>query len=312
MHGTGFRRAPESFKSRPTLIALALLCALALTACEHKSSIDDLLAAGDQAMQNTKLADAESDYQQAAALAPNDSRPHVALGNLYVFEQKAAQAETEYLKVLELEPRNAPAHSALASLYAGQSRLGSAEAQYRAAVAIVPASASYRIDLGALLQREEKLPEAEAELRTAIGLEPKNAHAHLALAKLFSAEPGHGSEAQAEFDLVRTLDPSLAPAPPPPAPAPAASPMGAAGAPAAGIAAAPPAASAPAPNVRPLNRRFLLTHNSPVYETPDENANVVAQVHRGKFVHVTGITGKWFRIQLKSGIVGFIPLSAAE
>jgi SH3-like domain-containing protein len=61
-----------------------------------------------------------------------------------------------------------------------------------------------------------------------------------------------------------------------------------------------------------LNRRFLLTHNSPVYETPDESATVVAQVHRGKFVHVTGITGQWFRIQLRNGTVGFIPLSAAE
>jgi hypothetical protein len=35
-------------------------------------------------------------------------------------------------------------------------------------------------------------------------------------------------------------------------------------------------------------------------------------VHRRKFVRVTGITGNWFRIQMKNGTVGFIPLSAAE
>lgn len=304
MPGTGFRRAAKPFMSFPLMIAMALLGAATFAACARKSSVNDLLAAGDQAMQNTKLADAESYYLQAAALAANDPRPHVALGNLYVFEQKSSQAETEYLKVLQLDPHNAPAHSALASLYAGQARLGSAEEQYRAAAAIAPANAAYRLDLGSLLQRENKPGDAEAELRTAVGLEPKNARAHLALAKLLSAEPGQGSEAQTEFDRARALDPSLVPAAPQPATAPSP------GAPPSGVAAAPSAR--PAPTVRPLNRRFLLTRNSPVYETPDENANVVAQVHRGKYVHVTGIAGQWFRIQLRSGIVGFIPIAAAE
>ncbi len=308
MPGTGFRRAPKTFTSIAPLAAIAALCIAMLAACAHKSSVDDLLSAGDQAMQNTKLADAESDYAQAASLAPGDPRPHIALGNLYVFEQKPSQAETEYLKVLQLDSRNAPAHSALASLYAGQSNLGAAEEQYRAAVAIAPANAAYRIDLGALLQRANKLGESEAQLRTAVGLEPKNPHAHLALGKLFSAMPGRGEDAQSEFDQVRAIDPSLAPAAPPaptPAPTPAANPEAGVGAPA-------PSAPAATARVRPLNRRFLLTHNSPVYDTPDENATVVAQVHRGKFVHVTGITGQWFRIQLRNGTVGFIPLSAAE
>jgi hypothetical protein len=66
------------------------------------------------------------------------------------------------------------------------------------------------------------------------------------------------------------------------------------------------------PAVRPVNRKFLLTHDSPVYETPQDSATVVAQVHRRKFVRVTGITGNWFRIQMKNGTVGFIPVSAAE
>ncbi|MBE3604839.1 tetratricopeptide repeat protein [bacterium] len=308
MPGTGSSRAPEFFTSFFPIAAIATLFAFMAVGCAHKSSVDDLLAAGDQAMQNTKLADAESDYTQAASLAPNDPRPHIALGNLYVFEQKPSQAETEYIKVLQLDPRNAPAHSALASLYAGQSKLGAAEDQYRAAVAIAPTNAAYRIDLGSLLQRANKLDQAEAQLRTAVGLEPKNAHAHLALGKLFSAMPGRGDEAQAEFDQVRAIDPSLLPAAPP---APAPSPNSAAS-PAAGLGAPAPATPAATAKVRPLNRRFLLTHNSPVYETPDESATVVAQVHRGKFVHVTGITGQWFRIQLRNGTVGFIPLSAAE
>ncbi len=304
-------------KQRPATPKLSLAAAITagalviftLAGCTHKS-VDDTLAAGDLAMQNTKLADAESDYQQAAAMAPNDPRPHVALGNLYIFEQKPAQAETEYLKVLDLDPHNGPAHAALGNVYESQSAGGLAEEQFRAAVAIDPLNPAYRINLATLLQKQGKLGEAEAHLRTAIGLDGKNARAHLALAKVLSAEPDRGAEADAEFARVRALDPSLLPsaAPATPSPAAAAPPE----APPMTAPAPPPPEAGALPKIRDVNRKFLLTHNSPVYETPQETANVVAQVHRGKYVRVTGISGTWLRIQLKSGTVGFIPVTAAE
>jgi tetratricopeptide (TPR) repeat protein len=299
-------------------VVAAALVMLTLAGCGHKS-VDDDLAAGDQAMQNTKLADAEKAYQDAAAVAPTDPRPHVALGNLYVFEQKPGAAETEYMKVLEFDPHNAPAHTALGSIYSAQSQLGLAEGQYRAAVALEPANVTYRINLGTLLQKAGKFGPGEAELRTATGLEPKNAHAHLALANLYAAETDRGADAAAEFALVKQIDPSLMPstagAPPPTggegSPSAATSPA-VSSTPATPPEAAAPPPSAPPANVRAVNRKFLLTHDSPVYETPSDAAVSVAQVHRGKFVHVTGITGSWFRIQMRNGTVGFIPVSAAE
>jgi tetratricopeptide (TPR) repeat protein len=304
------RPATPKLTFMAAIAAAAALTIFTLAGCSHKS-VDDTLAAGDLAMQNTKLADAESDYQQAASMAPNDPRPHVALGNLYVFEQKPAQAETEYLKVLDLDPHNGPAHTALGNVYESQSAPGLAEEQFRAAVAIDPVSPAYRINLATLLQKQGKLGEAEAHLRTAIGLDGKSARAHLALARILSAEPDRGAEADAEFARVRALDPSLLPAAAP-APSPAAGtspggpPMTAPAPP------PPPEAGGAPPKMREINRKFLLTHNSPVYETPDDNANVVAQVHRGKYVRVTGISGNWLRVQLKTGTVGFIPVSAAE
>lgn len=310
MKWTGKERAATCTRTIAAAIAASTLTMLLVAGCQRKS-VDDSLAAGDLAMQNTKLADAESNYQQAASMAPNDPRPHVALGNLYVFEQKPAQAEAEYMKVLELEKRNAPAHTALGNIFASQSQPGHAEEQYRAAVAIDPANPAYRINLGVLLQKQGKLAESEAQLRTAIGLEPKNAHAHLALAKVLSAEPDRSAEAEAEFAQVRTLDPSLMPsAPAAPSPAAEASPAAPSE-----TSSAPPAAprsAAAMAKLRKIDRKFLLTHDSPVYETPDESATVVAQVHRGKYVHVTGIAGKWLRIQMKSGTIGFIPVTAAE
>jgi len=277
------------------IVAAAAIVAL-LAGCSHKS-VESYLQQGDQAMQASRLADAESAYQQAIKLAPEDPRPHVALGDLYLFEQKPGPAELEFMKVLDLDPKNATAHSSLGNLYASQSESGLAESQYRAAVVLDPTRTAYRLSLGTTLQKEGKLGEAEAQFRTATGLDPKNAHAHLALANLLNTIPNRQTEAQAEYAQVRALDPTLIPA----AAAPAASPTAAA------------SASAPSvPKLKELNKKFKLTHDSPVYQTNSSGSQVVAQVHHGKFVHVTGIAGDWLRIQLRNGTVGFIPVSAAE
>jgi tetratricopeptide (TPR) repeat protein len=318
MKWTLYERALRPTLPFVTALAAAALTLLTVAGCHHRS-VEDSLAAGDQAMQANKLGDAETDYQDAASSAPNDPRPLVALGNLYIFEQKPAQAQTELLKAIALDKDNASAHSALGAVFESQAQGGSAEEQYRAAVALASGNAAYRISLGNLLQRHGRIGDAEAQLRTAVGLDPKNARAHLALAKLLSEEPDRGVEAQSEFAQVQALDPSLMPGAPPPPAAAAAAPS--ATAPSAAVlaspSASPPAESASLPAaatapVRPVNRKFLLTHDSPVYEAPQDSATVVAQVHRRKFVRVTGITGNWFRIQMKNGTVGFIPVSAAE
>src|SRR5262249_25077375 len=143
---------------------------------------------------------------------------------------------------------------------------------------------------------------AEAEYRTAVGLEPRNAHAHLALAALLGSEPNRQSEAEAEYAQVKALDPNLVPT--------------TVGAATLARPAISPAVSVPAPAQEPAikdtNKRFLLTRDSPVYESMNQGARVVAQVHRRRYVHVTGLGGQWLRIQLRNGTIGFIPATAAE
>jgi len=282
------------------LFAAGLSITTLLAGCSHKSS-GDSLAAGNQAKQNAQFAEAESDYQAAINAAPGDPRPHVALGQLYAVENKPDLARSEFMKALEIAPADAASHSALGDAYAEGSQLGLAEEQYRAAVALDSGNAGYRMVLGDTLAKAQKPGAAEVELRTAIGLDPKNAHAHLALANLLGSEPGRQEEAQAEIAEVRALDPSLLPAPPAAASstAPAAAPSAAA------------AATAP-PKLRVLDKKFLLTHDSPVYGAADNSAPVVGQVHHRKLVHVTGMAGDWFRIQLRNGTVGYIPVTAAE
>jgi tetratricopeptide (TPR) repeat protein len=283
----------------PPFLLWLLLMFLLSPGCGH-DSVEDYLAAGDRAMQNDHLGEAESDYQQGARVAPSDARPHLVLADLYILELKAPQATAESMKALDLDPNNPRTHAALATAYRAQSKLGPAEAQGRAAVALAPANAEYRLTLGATLQSEQKLGEAEAEYRTAEGLEPHNAHAYLALAMLLNTEPNRQSDAQAEFAQVKALDPSLTTGNVQPvnAPSPTGTPM--------------PTARAKAPTMEETDQRFLLAHDSPVYDSASSDARVIAQLHRHKYVHVIGISTNWLRIQLGDGTIGFIPTTAAE
>jgi len=290
--------------ARRIAVAAAMALSVGLMAGCHHETVEDYLNAGDTAMQKTELSQAEQNYQAAAKAAPDDPRVHVALGNLYVFEQKPTLAQAEFMRVLELEPANAAAHSALGGLYESQSQMGAAEEQYRAAVALKPADPAYRLQLGALLAKANRPGVAEIELRTAIGLQPQNAQAHLALANLLNAIPNGKAEADAEYAEVRALDPHLLAAPPPTVVAPAA--------PAVSGAAPPSAPAVKRAKFKPLNRKFKLTRDSAVYQAADSSTSVVGQVHHGHFVHVTGIEGDWLQVTLRNGTVGFIPVTAAE
>jgi tetratricopeptide (TPR) repeat protein len=295
----------RSIPARIWAIIVAGTMILMAAGCHHKMA-EDYLADGDAAMQATKLSEAETDYQEAAKLAPNDPRVHIALGNLYNFEHKPGDAQVEFMKVLEIDPKNAATHVALGNLYSDQNNRGLAENQYRAAVALEEDRDSYHLDLGEILRQEGKTAAAEDQFRTAIGLSPKNAKAHLALANLLASEPDRATEANAEFDEVRALDAKLMPAP---AATTAAIAPGAA--PPTTVASVPGAATAP-PQIKPLNKLFLLTKNSPVYLNPDVASSTIGQVRRKKYVHVTGIAGDYLQIRLKNGTTGFIPVAAAE
>src|SRR5262249_39295172 len=146
------------------------------------------------------------------------------------------------------------------------------------------------------------LSAAEAEYRTAVGLEPRNALSHLALATLLNSQSNRQNEAQAEYGRVKALDPSLIPDTVKTAAASA--PVNTL------MAGSPPVEQQSA--IKEIDKRFLLTHDSPVYESMSANSRVVARVHRRRYVHVTGLAGEWLRIQLRNGTIGFIPVTAAE
>jgi len=64
--------------------------------------------------------------------------------------------------------------------------------------------------------------------------------------------------------------------------------------------------------VIPYDKQFLLTADSPVYSTPNQWGNKLAEVHRGKYVHVIGQALSYLKIRMKDGTEGFIPMTAAQ
>ena len=64
--------------------------------------------------------------------------------------------------------------------------------------------------------------------------------------------------------------------------------------------------------VKPTDKVFVLTHDAAVLEKPNRWAKKLAEVHQGRNVHVVGLSLNYMRIRMKSGLEGFIPITALE
>ena len=64
--------------------------------------------------------------------------------------------------------------------------------------------------------------------------------------------------------------------------------------------------------VKPTDKIFLLTQDAAVLEAPNRWAKKLAEVHRSHNVHVIGIALNYLRIQMKSGVTGYIPVTAMQ
>jgi hypothetical protein len=64
--------------------------------------------------------------------------------------------------------------------------------------------------------------------------------------------------------------------------------------------------------VKPADKVFVLSHDAGVLDKPNRWAKKVAAVHQGHNVHVVGVSLNYMRIRMKSGLEGFIPMTALE
>jgi hypothetical protein len=64
--------------------------------------------------------------------------------------------------------------------------------------------------------------------------------------------------------------------------------------------------------VKPLDKVFVLTQDAGVLEKPNRWAKKLAEVHQGRNVYIIGISLGYMKIRMKSGLEGFIPITALE
>jgi uncharacterized protein YgiM (DUF1202 family) len=64
--------------------------------------------------------------------------------------------------------------------------------------------------------------------------------------------------------------------------------------------------------VKPTDKIFMLSHDAGVLEKPNRWAKKLAEVHHGHNVHVIGVSLNYAQIRMKSGLEGFISMTAME
>jgi hypothetical protein len=64
--------------------------------------------------------------------------------------------------------------------------------------------------------------------------------------------------------------------------------------------------------VRPADKVFVLTHDAAVVDKPNRWGKKLAEVHATHNVHVVGLSLDYMQIRMKSGLEGFIPMTALE
>jgi uncharacterized protein YgiM (DUF1202 family) len=64
--------------------------------------------------------------------------------------------------------------------------------------------------------------------------------------------------------------------------------------------------------VKPTDKIFVLSQDAAVLQAPNRWARKLAEVHRTHSVHVIGLALNYMQIRMKSGVSGFIPLTALQ
>lgn len=157
-------------------------------------------------LEKTKPDEAIAAYTQAAKLRPKDPEPHLSAGLLLENESKFADAESEYKQALALDP-SSDAVVALANLYMRGRRFPEAEEYLRKLVAEQPGNAAAHIQLGRVLAAEGKNDAAVSELQAGAKSSPADPSIEYDLADLYTSL-GKNDQAEAVYRELLTKNPN--------------------------------------------------------------------------------------------------------
>lgn len=144
---------------------------IGLAACGSPPTAAGLVSEGLRAQLAGDDLTAESTYQQAIKLDPNNAVAHYDLGTVYDKQGKTSEAVAQYTAAVIVDPSFPDAMFNLAVDTAGSDPLG-AEAFYLKVIAVQPGFAAAWLNVGFILHGQGKLAEANADWAKAVTLEP--------------------------------------------------------------------------------------------------------------------------------------------
>jgi tetratricopeptide (TPR) repeat protein len=171
-------------------------------------ALNNLLAAGQAAMERKDYATAEQSYQQYLAKRPDDANIHFQLGYAYTAQQKFSDAQTEYEKAIAFDPKMAPAFLNLGLTLLDSDPVAAIEPLQKA-VELTPGQAEPKYFLGTAFERSGRPALAIEQYKAAEKLDEKHFETRMALGRAL-LKSNHSGDAESEFRAALALRPDSA------------------------------------------------------------------------------------------------------
>jgi len=130
---------------------------------EHHAQIDQLIKAGQSALQAGNAPEARSAFAKVFQLDSNSAVAQNGLGLVEKSAGRPADAERHYLEAIRLDPKNAEAHNNLALLYDQQGKADRAIVEYTAALSLRPNYPEAHLNYAIALERLGRTADAKGE-----------------------------------------------------------------------------------------------------------------------------------------------------
>jgi tetratricopeptide (TPR) repeat protein len=182
--------------------------ALKRAASDKPDEAQTLLALGHAYLATNRYAEAETEYQAAIALNPDNSDYYNRLAINYPEWDKPKKAIEPYWRAADLKPHHVLYYS-LGNTYQKLGRLDEAQAAYRKAVEIKPTFTHALYEQGSISFRQGNYPAAVESLRRVLQAEPNHVYALHALGMAY-AMTGDKTAAMQQYYILKDLNADIA------------------------------------------------------------------------------------------------------
>jgi tetratricopeptide (TPR) repeat protein len=158
-------------------------------------------------LQVGRVADAQSQLEEALRLDPRDAEAHSNLGAVLQAQGRLQEGMPHLRTAVQLRPKDDRVHFNLGNGLLAAQQPDAAAREFRAAIALNPESADAHLNLALILGPRRQLDEAIAHLQRVIEIDPRNADAYqnLAVAYALQGKVERAAAARAQLQRLRPL-----------------------------------------------------------------------------------------------------------